>query len=273
MRSCLILGAGRSGTSMLAGALHAAGYHMGDELLAPTSSNPKGYFEDRTVNEINEDLLLDHAPLRPSGRQGRLYPWRLPYGYRWLAVVDPRAQVRATPELLERMRRVVSQRPFCLKDPRFCYTLEAWRQVLGEAAFLCVFREPGRSASSVLRAGVDERDYLHDVRLSRRRAIRVWSSMYRHVLEKHMHLGQWEFVHYDQFLDGSALPRLERLLDVRIDAGFADARLKRSSSHRRVPASAAALYDELCELASFAPPAPRRARPDAPVIPSVKGTA
>jgi hypothetical protein len=258
---------------MLAGALHAAGYHMGDQLLAPTSSNPKGYFEDRTVNEINEDLLLDHVPLRPSGRRGRLYPWRLPYGYRWLAVVHPRARVRATPELLERMRRVASQRPLCLKDPRFCYTLEAWRPVLGEVAFLCVFREPGRSVSSVLRAGVDERDYLHDVRLSKRRALRVWSSMYRHVLEKHMHLGEWAFVHYDQILDGSALPRLERLLGARIDAGFADARLKRSSSDWRVPASAAALYDELCKLACFAPPPARRARPEALVIPSLKGTA
>ena len=97
--------------------------------------------------------------------------------------------------------------------------------------------------------------------------------MYRHVLEKHTHLGEWEFVHYDQILDGSALPRLKRLLGARIDAGFADERLKRSPSDSRVPALAAALYDELCELASFAPPAPRRARPDAPVIPSVKGTA
>ena len=109
--------------------------------------------------------------------------------------------------------------------------------------------------------------------MTRRRALRVWSLMYRHVLDRHRHLGEWRFVHSDQFLDGSALPRLERLLDVRIDAGFADARLKRSSSHRRVPASAAALYDELCELASFAPPAPRRARPHAPVTPSVKETA
>ena len=32
MRSCFVLGAGRSGTSMVAGSVAGAGYHVGDEL-------------------------------------------------------------------------------------------------------------------------------------------------------------------------------------------------------------------------------------------------
>src|SRR5205823_9948849 len=143
--SCVILGAGRSGTSMVAGALHAAGYHLGDELLPASISNPKGYFEDRAVNALNEDLLLQVAPLKPTGRAGRLFPFRLDYGHRWLAVVEPQARLRAAPELESRMRELVRRRPFCLKDPRFCYTLELWRPALGDAAYICVFREPGRT--------------------------------------------------------------------------------------------------------------------------------
>ena len=248
VRNCVILGSGRSGTSMVAGTLHAAGYHMGDRLLPPTSSNPKGYFEDRAVNELNEDLLISVAPLRPSTRWGRLYPWRLPYGHRWLAAVDLTATVRATPEIAARMRSLTRRRPFCLKDPRFCYTLDAWRPVLGDAVFLCVFREPGRTASSMI-TDSREREYLEDLRLSRRRALRIWTSMYQHILDRHRHRGDWLFVHYDQFLDGSAIPDVQALLGTRIDSSFADRRLARSRASLGVPRQTADIYRQLCALA------------------------
>ena len=45
-RNCLILGSGRSGTSMAAGILARAGYFMGAELWPADIGNPKGYFED-----------------------------------------------------------------------------------------------------------------------------------------------------------------------------------------------------------------------------------
>jgi hypothetical protein len=245
---------------MVAGALSAAGYHMGDLMLPASVSNPRGYFEDREVNDLNEDLLLEAAPLRPSGRVGVLFPRRLPYGYRWLAVVAPGTRIRAAPELAARMQACVSRRPFCLKDPRFCYTLEAWRPALGDAAFICVFREPGRTATSVVAAARNEREYLAHVRPSSRRALAVWSAMYRHVLDTHRLSGDWAFIHYDQLLDGSAIPHLEALLDARIDAGFADPKLKRSADDPDVSKEASALYRRLCSLAQFEPPAsPARA--------------
>jgi hypothetical protein len=46
-RNCLILGSGRSGTSLAAGILAQAGYFMGDELWPVNIGNPKGQFEDR----------------------------------------------------------------------------------------------------------------------------------------------------------------------------------------------------------------------------------
>lgn len=250
MRSCIILGSGRSGTSMLAGMLHSAGYYAGDQLLPPTSSNPRGYFEDRVVNDLNEDLLTPLSPVKPSGRRGRLYPWRLSYGHRWLAALDLNSVVQATPEIAIRMRNVVRQRPFCFKDPRFCYTLEAWRPVLGDVAFLCIFREPGRTAASMI---TDSREqiYLEDLRLSRKRALRVWTHMYQHVLDKHRHNGEWLFVHYDQILDRSALPRIEELLETSVDASSVDMALKRSPTSDSVPRRVADLYRQLCLLAGY----------------------
>ena len=64
-RNCLILGSGRSGTSMAAGILARAGYFMGEELWPADIGNPKGYFEDREVNKINDELIAPVAPKTP----------------------------------------------------------------------------------------------------------------------------------------------------------------------------------------------------------------
>ena len=76
MRNCIILGSGRSGTSMVAGSVAGAGYHMGDQLHAARISNPKGFFESSEINDINEALLA------PS--MGEVS--RLGSGQRWLGV-------------------------------------------------------------------------------------------------------------------------------------------------------------------------------------------
>lgn len=154
------------------------------------------------------------------------------------------------------MRWLTRRRPFCFKDPRFCYTLDAWRPALGDAVFICVFREPGRTASSMI-ADIRERGY--KLRLSRRRALRIWTLMYEHILKRHLHRGQWLFVHYDQFLDGSAIPRVEALLEAKIDSGFVDPQLKRSTGSLDVPRRTLEAYNELCTLAGQGDGTPHRA--------------
>src|SRR5215471_14327363 len=114
-RNCLILGSGRSGTSMLAGSLRSAGYYMGEHLIPADAANPKGYFEDDEINDINEALL---APLTPSRS-------RPACGWRWLAAVPVGTPIPCPPEITERIKAQTDQSPFCFKDPRFCYTLPA----------------------------------------------------------------------------------------------------------------------------------------------------
>jgi hypothetical protein len=57
VRNVLILGSGRSGTSMVAGTLAGAGWFVGARPYAPRSSNPKGFFESPDVNGVNELIL------------------------------------------------------------------------------------------------------------------------------------------------------------------------------------------------------------------------
>jgi len=140
---------------MLAGVLSGAGFYMGSELLPidfggqpGRQTNPKGTFEDRSVNAINEDLL---EPLFPRWRLpvGRSWARRrtLQRGLRWASALPPSVEVRSRPDVDERIAEHVSHEPFCFKDPRFCYTLPAWRPHLRDAVLLCVFREPERTAT------------------------------------------------------------------------------------------------------------------------------
>jgi hypothetical protein len=233
---------------MLAGMLHGAGYFMGGTLLEPTVSNPKGYFESEEVNALNDELIASVVAVRPRKPAGYLFPWRLPSGLLWLADLDPDVAIRATPEQLARMRRLLATEPFCFKDPRFCYTLGPWRGELHDVVFLCVFREPGRTAVSMKRNVRDEP--YRGFYLTKARALRVWTSMYRRALEEHSRHGRWLFLHYDQILDGSAIPRIERSLQTTVDAGFVDRDLKRSRDDAgALPPLTLQVYRRLCDLA------------------------
>jgi hypothetical protein len=232
MRNVIVAGCARSGTSLVAGVIAGAGYHMGTHLLPRNDANPHGYFEDyRTV-------LLNERILRPYTALGDMH--------RWLAVLPVDLDVRAPADLIGSLRATLHRAPWCRKDPRFCYTLPAWEPVLGDPLRVCVFREPSRTANSLLAVPPE-----HRVALSFDDALRIWEGAYRVVLRRHRERGDWVFVHYDQILDGSALPRLERDLGVRLDAGFADPTLRRSPARGACPPEIGDLYAELCDAAGI----------------------
>ena len=69
MRSLVILGMHRSGTSALAGLVQLLGVNLGEDLLpAMPEVNEKGFFEHQEILDIHEDLLksLGFKLVRPS---------------------------------------------------------------------------------------------------------------------------------------------------------------------------------------------------------------
>ena len=237
-RSVLILGAGRSGTSMLAGTLARSGWYAGEDPYPGRDSNPKGFFETREINGINEYLL---AGLQPDGCD--LGAWQ-----RWLAEVDLDPQLTVPADLAERMRRLAGRRPFAFKDPRFCYTLPAWRDSLGDFGRLCIFREPRRTAASILKE-CGGQEYLAGLSMDEARALRVWTRMYEHVLERHADEGDWLFLHCDQLLTEAGLDRLEAFLGAPVARDFPDAALQRQRSEERAAGRTQELFERLCDLA------------------------
>ncbi len=245
MRNCLVTGSGRGGTSLLAGTIARAGYYAGAELHEARPTNPRGFYEDAEINNINEAML---APLTPQ----------MPQGTRWLAALPLEApSPEATPDLDARIEAQVAREPFCFKDPRYCYTLDAWRPHVGDAALLCVFRPPLVTARSIVKE-VAAAAYLAALRpfLTVELALEVWTRMHRWLLERQARSGKWLFVHYDQLLDGSAFDAIEDLLQAPVDRTFADPRLNRTAPQGEVPPAAAEVYAALCERAGFAPAEP-----------------
>jgi hypothetical protein len=252
MRNFLILGSGRSGTSLLAAMAQRAGYHLGGPLQPPNAGNPLGRFESLEVNAINEALLARVLPRRrPDSLFGKLFLRHVPTeNQRWLAAVPLERRITGTPALTRRMEQVVKREPYCLKDPRLSYTLPAWRTVVGDAALVCVFRDPSETAVSMLRECRGEPG-LHSLAMDFDRAVRVWTLMYRHILEKHHPRGQWHFIHYKQMLAGDGVMRLSDFLGVGLDNSLVNPALHRSRPAGPVPRQTRQIYDRLCALAEW----------------------
>ncbi len=234
---------------MVAGLLAGSGYFMGERLWPARGANPKGFYEDREVNLVNEALLAPLLARKLPGILGRLQPRRRGRLQRWLALLPDEAEVAARPRLGSRIARLAARRPFCFKDPRFCYTLPAWRPHLGGGGFVCVFRDPERTVRSIARE-LETARYLRTLRLDAAEIAAVWNAMYRRVLDQHRHEGDWLFVHYDQVISGSAPIAIEAFLDVRADRTFVEKRLQRSaSSPLGLSPEVRATYEELCDRA------------------------
>jgi hypothetical protein len=244
-----VLGAGRSGTSLLTGLFRLSGLHMGDAPYAPRQANPHGFFEDREVNSINEALLARCLPQRVDPGacgHGHDVPGE---GQRWLARLPPEITPQPTADLSSRISAVLAKGATCLKDPRFCYTLPAWWAALEPGAqvrHLCVFRHPSVVAASVLHE-CRSTPYLANLAISPELIFANWCLMYRHVLEKHANNGEWLFVAYDSLFETSTLDRIEAFSGHGLDRGLVDPALNRSRAELIATPAAEAIYQQLLE--------------------------
>ena len=247
-RNVVVVGSGRSGSSLVAGLVATAGHHMGRRLLRANDANPRGFFEDYRTLLLNEQLLAPYTEQLPRPRfsQAQIYPEPLVDQQRWLAVLWPETTVAAQPELAPKLRATLAGAPWCRKDPRFCHTLPVWEPLFGDAVRVCVFREPDRTADSMVSLA-----HRQQVKLSPAGALEVWAAAYLRVLRQHRHRGEWVFVHYEQLFDGTGVARLEQAVGARLDTAEVDPALRRTRSGGRWPEPIGEIYAELCEAAGF----------------------
>jgi hypothetical protein len=234
MQNAIILGSGRSGTSMLAGSLSGCGYYMGDSYnyLGKDQANPKGYFEDKEINLINEDILKLHLINYPEKIRRRIFPTRTFYRSRWLArIPNYRTITRSNKNINSRIFNLIHHAPFCFKDPRFSYTLPVWKKLLPEETkMLVIFRNPVQTADSIVRL-CNESPALRHLKINTPIALQAWHSMYSHILKNYKadkRKNNWLFIHFDQMFDSTCVKHINEFLNINLSTTFQDPTLSRS---------------------------------------------
>lgn len=233
---------------MLAGGLHASGYHVGSKQYAPWDANPRGFFEDINVNRINETLLMQLFPAtwENSGRFPPITKWK--FLWRWTQpIMDTEVHFSVSRRLKRKMARCTRRHPYCLKDPRFSYTLDAWRDVLEKDAplYICMFRHPAETVDSLVRLAKNDEFLNAHTPISPEHGFRLWEAIYTHILERHARRGDWLFVEYAQANSPQVHDELERRLGTEIERDFWADELHRSRPSEPVPESVWSVYQEL----------------------------
>jgi len=258
MRNCLIMGFGRSGTSLMAGILNQAGYFSGDDLYPPRDSNLMGFFENAFINGINERILQEYDPVKrnmdPSFPGKTFSPFRPGYGHRWLIHLEPETIVDYCNEPIERdIREAVKVKGYAYKDPRFNYTLGIWHQwIEDDTLYIIMFRRPDITVGSVLTECANA-DYLSEFYIDTSLAYRLWENSYSSLFA---HLSAVAddrkiFVNYDQLLMGTVLKFLSQKLGTALQAAFIRPELSRSKPAGMVPKEVRQIYNDLCLKANY----------------------
>jgi hypothetical protein len=142
-----VLGMGRTGTSLTTRVIGLLGVDLGPEekmLETAVQDNAKGYWEQRAVMELNDEIL--------SLFGGTWWtPPRLDPGWEHDARLLPLAE-RAAALVADHF----SDGPrWGWKDPRFSITLPFWRGAVGPMTYVICFRNPVEVAASLIRRDAD----------------------------------------------------------------------------------------------------------------------
>jgi hypothetical protein len=224
----LVVGCPRSGTSLVAQLLSAAGIDFGDALLPPSPDNPRGFVEDLRASDLDDELLA---------------PWVVGRGVlpvpetrlAWVGAPAPGARIAPDAGQLRRMAEVLDgpgRRG--LKDPRLVWTLDAWAPALRPGTVhIAPFRHPAEVAASLRTMWERDRPYYGDLAMTVERGLALWEATSQRLLARLARLDRterdrWFVVDHADLLRGAALPPMARFAQVRLDRTGVDRALHRS---------------------------------------------
>jgi len=128
-RQIIITGFHRSGTSLTTQALYNANLALGDQLVAPSPSNPDGHFEDQEIVRLHDDVL--QAQNRNWYSTGLpTAPNQATFHNRAVQIIDRYQQNAAGTHAI-----------WGFKDPRTCLFLDWWSQLLPDAVGVFIYRD------------------------------------------------------------------------------------------------------------------------------------
>ncbi|WP_417872517.1 sulfotransferase domain-containing protein [Xanthomarina gelatinilytica] len=260
MNNIIILGSGRSGTSMLTGMLANSGFHLGDdfEYLKKNKANPKGFYEDYEVNTVNEDILKETLGSIPEFIRKQLFPSSTFYRARWLARLSITKNIISSQKIDNRIASLINKERFCYKDPRLSYTLPIWQSVIEKndirVKYLVVYREPAKTANSIIRE-CRENKALHPLKMDIQKALKVWELMYSHILKNYNedeNKNNWLFIHFNQLFTSETQNKIEDFIGASINKEFPEKKLSRATeSTDKVSSKTSLIYTQLNKFSLY----------------------
>lgn len=244
----LVLGMGRSGTSMLTGLLSLCGARLPDNLLAPDAHNEKGYFESLDVLTMNEFFLnclgLDFFDTSFRLQEGEL--------------ADD-GSVALTKRIGKFLRGYEDCPLLVVKDPKIVPLLRYWLPTAADAGWAVKVVVPVRHPREVSASFVRVREERVDHNVSDA----LWIK-YNLLAERDTREYPRVFVTYDRLLADwrGQLTRVATALDLELDLGperdeavssFLDRKLRHcAADHDLVSANpwVAEIHRQLTELSA-----------------------
>jgi hypothetical protein len=136
----LVVGSGRSGTSVFSGLLQRLGFHVPQPEVPPDESNPRGFAESQWVVDFHTKLLKD---ARVQTADARPAAWAETAAVAENAVGDLRSFLR---------RQFATADDVLIKDPRLAWYLPLWRRCAAELGvdtrFVTLLRHPAAVVAS-----------------------------------------------------------------------------------------------------------------------------
>jgi hypothetical protein len=167
----------RSGTSLTASFLEAAGIKLGEVLLQADCFNVKGYFEDVEFLEFQRSVLQNSCRTDEPGWQD--WGWTesefLDYNKFQNYLDEAKALIN---------NRYLKAEIWGWKDPRTSLMLNFWDELLPDAHYIFVYRLPWEVADSIFRVSISANNGFTKLFAQHPYyALKIWSFYNRHIVE------------------------------------------------------------------------------------------
>ena len=140
LKVCIcILGMHRSGTSAISSIIADLGYDFGQSLVAGSYDNPRGFYENQRILEINELLLL---------RLGKRWDNLIALNPDWYQRERYQDVFDKAIALLKSDFQAAGN--IAIKDPRLCLLFPFWKEVLSSQGYAIKVVLAHRKASSII---------------------------------------------------------------------------------------------------------------------------
>jgi hypothetical protein len=204
---CIVVtGMHRSGTSALMGVLHRLGVDLGSNYLNPSDDNPRGFFENYNIVQINENILNSF-----NSSWDDIFP--LPDEW-WTQ--DHVQQYKQ--EIIEIVRQQMGDEAiFGIKDPRISRLFPLWNIIFGELSikpcFIIPLRNPLEVADSLSKRNMFPVE----------KSLLLWMT-YMLDAERYSRTCSRMFMEFDDLLDNAekAVGTISRAFDLAFPRTYAD---------------------------------------------------